>query len=235
MSGLAARAEALRKRIETAAREARRDPADVRLLAISKTFPVERVLEATAAGLRSFGENRVQEAETKIPEVRAAADVRLDWHLVGPLQRNKARRAVELFDWIHSVDRPALASVLERHAEALQRRPRVFIQVNVDEEEQKSGVAPTELAPLAEHVDAMAHLELVGLMAIPRACKDPEQVRPSFARLRELLQQLNEGRAEEARLTELSIGMSADFEAAILEGATWVRIGSAIFGERTVG
>ncbi len=235
MSGIAARAEALRKRIDTVAREAGRDPADVRLLAISKTFPAERVLEATAAGLRSFGENRVQEAETKIPEVRAAADVRLDWHLVGQLQRNKARRAVELFDWIHSVDRPALASTLERHAEALQRRPRVLIQVNVDEEEQKAGVLPTELAQLAEHVDAMTHLELVGLMAIPRACEDPEQVRPSFERLRELLQQLNEGRADEARFTELSMGMSADFEAAIREGATWVRIGSAIFGERVKG
>ena len=235
MSGIAARAEALRKRIDTVAREAGRDPADVQLLAISKTFPAERVLEATAAGLRSFGENRVQEAETKIPEVRAAADVRLDWHLVGQLQRNKARRAVELFDWIHSVDRPALASTLERHAEALQRRPRVLIQVNVDEEEQKAGVLPTGLAQLAKHVDAMTHLELVGLMAIPRACEDPEQVRPSFERLRELLQQLNEGRADEARFTELSMGMSADFEAAIREGATWVRIGSAIFGERVKG
>ncbi len=232
MSGIGARAEALRKRIETAAREAGRDPADVQLLAISKTFPAERVLEATAAGLRSFGENRVQEAESKILEVRAAAKPRLDWHLVGQLQRNKAQRAVELFDWIHSVDRPALATALERHAERLQRRPRVFLQVNVDEEEQKAGVAPNELAQLAEHVDAMAHLELVGLMAIPQACDDPEQVRPSFARLRELLQQLNRGRAEEARLTELSMGMSADFEAAIREGATWVRVGSAIFGER---
>jgi pyridoxal phosphate enzyme (YggS family) len=211
MSEIGARAEALRKRIETAARGAGRDPGDVKLLAISKTFPAERVLEATIAGLRSFGENRVQEAETKIPEVRGATDLRLDWHLVGQLQRNKARRAVELFDWIHSVDRPALASALERHAEALQRKPRILIQVNVDEEEQKAGVAPTELAQLAE------------------------QVRPSFARLRELLVQLNQGRAEEACLTELSMGMSADFEAAIREGATWVRVGSAIFGERVQG
>ena len=235
MNGIGARAEALRKRIETAARKAGRDPADVQLLAISKTFSAERVLEASAAGLRSFGENRVQEAERKIPEVRAAANVHLDWHLVGPLQRNKARRAVELFDWIHSVDRPALASALERHAETLQRRPRVLIQVNVDEEAQKAGVAPTELAQLAEHVDAMAHLELVGLMAIPRACEDPEEVGPSFARLRELLQQLNQARAEDARLRELSMGMSADFEVAIREGATWVRIGTAIFGERAQG
>ncbi len=235
MSEIGARAEALRKRIETAARGAGRDPGDVKLLAISKTFPAERVLEATIAGLRSFGENRVQEAETKIPEVRGATDLPLDWHLVGQLQRNKARRAVELFDWIHSVDRPALASALERHAEALQRKPRILIQVNVDEEEQKAGVAPTELAQLAEQVDTMAHLELVGLMAVPRVCEDPEQVRPSFARLRELLVQLNQGRAEEACLTELSMGMSADFEAAIREGATWVRVGSAIFGERVQG
>ena len=231
MSGIAARIEELRKRIETAARTAGRDPRAVRLLAVSKTFPAECVLEAAEAGLRSFGENRVQEAETKIPDVNAAAAVPLDWHLVGQLQRNKARRAVELFDWIHSVDRPALAAALERHAEALGRTPRVFIQVNLDEEEHKGGVLPGQLPALVRQVDALPHLELVGLMTIPRACEDPEEVRPSFARLRDLLEETN-GRRERAKLAELSMGMSADFEVAIREGATWVRIGSAIFGER---
>ncbi len=231
MSGIGARIEELRKRIETAARAAGRDPRAVRLLAVSKTFPAECVLEAAEAGLRAFGENRVQEAETKIPDVNAAAAVPLDWHLVGQLQRNKARRAVELFDWIHSVDRPALVAALERHAEALGRTPRVFIQVNVDEEEQKGGVLPGQLPALVRQVDALPHLELVGLMTIPRGCEDPEEVRPSFARLRGLLEETN-ARREGAKLAELSMGMSADFEVAIREGATWVRIGSAIFGER---
>ncbi len=232
MSGIAERAAPLRERIDAAARSAGRDSRSVHLLAVSKTFPAERVLEAVAAGLHSFGENRVQEAETKIPQVCAGTPVSLDWHLVGQLQRNKARRAVELFDWIHSIDRPSLAKALEQHAEALGRTPHVFIQVNVDEEEQKAGVQPTELPALAEQIDALPHLDLVGLMAIPRVCEDPEEMRPSFARLRSLLEELNADRGQEQQLTELSMGMSADFEAAIHEGATWIRVGSAIFGER---
>lgn len=227
MSGIAERLRVVRERIEGAARGAGRPPGDVRLLAVSKTFSVASVLEAAAAGQRSFGENRVQEAEGKIP---ALASEKLDWHLVGHLQRNKARRAVELFDWIHSVDRPELAAALERHARALERRPSVLVQVNIDEEEQKGGVRPSDLAGLVAQVDTLPHLALVGLMAIPRACEDPEEVRLSFSRLRCLLQELNERR--EKPLTELSMGMSADFEVAIAEGATWVRIGTAVFGER---
>ncbi len=232
MSEIAARVEALRKRVELAARAAGRDPGSVRLLAVSKTFPARCVLEAVEAGLRCFGENRVQEADTKIPELRTATEVTLDWHLVGQLQRNKAQRAVELFDWIHSVDRPALAAALERHAEALGRRPRVLLQVNIDEEGQKGGVRPGDVASLAEQVGALPHLELVGLMTIPRACEDPEEVRPSFASLRELLEEINRQRSADKQLSELSMGMSADFEVAIQEGATWIRIGTAIFGER---
>ena len=232
MSGLAARLAALRERIAHAARSAGRDPADVKLLAVSKTQPAERVCEAVRAGLTAFGENRVQEAEAKIPAVRALCAENLEWHLIGGLQRNKARRAVELCDVIQSVDRPELLAALDKAAAASGRRPRIFLQVNVDEEPQKSGCAPAELAELARAAEACAHLDWVGLMAIPRACEDPEQVRPSFARLRALLDELNRARPAERRRVELSMGMTADFEVAVQEGATWLRLGTALFGER---
>jgi hypothetical protein len=165
--------------------------------------------------------------------VRAASDACVEWHFIGPLQRNKARRAVELFDVIESVDRASLARELAQAARALGRRPRILLQVNVDAEPQKAGVPPGGLTDLLETVDALPDLEPVGLMAIPRAASDPEQSRPAFARLRELLEKTNAGRDPSHRLAELSMGMSADFEVAIEEGATWVRVGSAIFGERT--
>ena len=228
MSAVAARLAEVRARLRAAASAAGRDPDSVRLLAVSKSFPAERVREAIAAGQRCFGENRVQEATRKIPEL--AGEAGLDWHLVGQLQRNKARRAVELFDWIHSVDRPELARALDRHATALGRRPRVLLQVDLDDEPQKGGVPPAELAALAAEVDALPGLELEGLMTIPRPCDDAEQLRPCFARLRGLLEELSRGR--EHALTELSMGMSADFEVAVAEGATWVRIGTRVFGER---
>ena len=229
MSGLAGRLATVRARIERAALAAARDPGDVGLIAVSKTFPPERVLEAVAAGLRVFGENRVQEAADKIPTVARATPVPIEWHLVGSLQRNKARRAVELFDVIHSVDRPALAHALERAAEQSGRRPGVLLQVDLEEEPQKGGVAPGDAAALAAEVAALPHLELLGLMAIPRARPDPEQQRPAFARLRSLLEELT---LKHVGLSELSMGMSSDFEVAIAEGATRVRIGTAIFGER---
>jgi pyridoxal phosphate enzyme (YggS family) len=232
VSGLAARLAEIRERIARAARASGRDPADVKLLAVSKTQPADAVCEAVRAGLVAFGENRVQEAEPKIPAVRALSSAKLEWHLIGPLQRNKARRAVELFDVIQSVDRPELLTALDKAAGASGRRPRVLLQVNVDEEPQKSGCAPASLAALARAADACAHLEWLGLMAIPRACEDPEQVRPSFARLRALLDDLNRARSAEAERRELSMGMTADFEVAVQEGATWLRIGTALFGER---
>ncbi len=230
MSEIAERFASLRARLDRAAEKAGRDPGTVRLLAVSKTFEAARVREAIDAGHRSFGENRVQEAAAKIPELSAPGAPPLDWHLVGQLQRNKARTAVELFDWIHSVDRASLARALEGHAAALGRRPRVLIQVNVDQEPQKGGVAPAELADLVAEIDALPHLRLEGLMAIPLPRSDPEALRPAFARLRELLEELN--RARERELTELSMGMSADFEVAVAEGASWVRIGTGVFGER---
>jgi pyridoxal phosphate enzyme (YggS family) len=174
----------------------------------------------------------VQEASAKIPAVAAATRIPLEWHMVGQLQRNKARKAVELFDVIQSVDRTELAAALARAAGDLGRRPRILIQVNVDEEAQKAGVLPKEAPRLLAEIDRLPQLAPVGLMALPRACDDPEEVRPSFARLRTLLDHLNAGRTEERRLAELSMGMTGDFEAAVEEGATWVRLGTAIFGER---
>jgi pyridoxal phosphate enzyme (YggS family) len=232
VSDLADRLGEVRERIGGAAHRVGRDPAAVRLVAVSKTFPAARVLEGIAAGIDCFGENRIQEASRKLPEVRAASHAPVEWHFVGALQRNKARRAVELFDVIESVDRAPLARDLAKAARELGRRPRVLLQVNVDAEPQKAGVAPAELPELLECVDALPELEPVGLMAIPQPQRDPERLRPAFARLRELLEAANAGRRPERRLAELSMGMSADFEVAIEEGATWVRLGTAIFGER---
>ena len=233
MSDLGERLDDVRQRIAGAARRVGRDPAQIRLVAVSKTFPAVRVLEAISAGVDRIGENRVQEASQKIPEVRATSGACVEWHFIGPLQRNKARRAVELFDVIESVDRASLARELAKAARSLGRRPRILLQVNVDAEPQKAGVPPGALPDLLEIVDALPDLEPVGLMAIPRAASDPEQARPAFARPGELLEKINAGRDPSHRLAELSMGMSADFEVAIEEGATWVRVGSAIFGERT--
>jgi pyridoxal phosphate enzyme (YggS family) len=232
VSAIAERLVEVRARIARAAERAGRDPAGVKLLAVSKMQPPESVVAAVRAGLRAFGENRVQEADAKIPAVRALCAEPLEWHLIGPLQRNKARRAAELVDVIQSVDRLELVAALDKAASAARRRPRVFLQVNVDDEPQKSGCAPDELAELARAVEASASLDWVGLMAIPRACEDPEQVRPSFARLRALLDDLNRSRPAEGRRRELSMGMTADFEVAVEEGATWLRIGTALFGAR---
>jgi pyridoxal phosphate enzyme (YggS family) len=244
---LAERVRELRARIERAASKAGRDPASVRLIAVTKGVSADRVREAMAAGLRTFGENRVQEGASKIEALAAgtrpsepageplATPDRIEWHLIGSLQRNKARAAARLFDVIHSLDRPELALALAQAAEALGRRLPVLLQINVDEEPQKAGARPAQLRELLEAVERLPALEPIGLMAIPRACEDPEQVRPSFARLRSLQDDLNSGRPDERRLREISIGMSADFEVAIEEGATLVRIGSALFGPRRTG
>ncbi|HTO09772.1 MAG TPA: YggS family pyridoxal phosphate-dependent enzyme [Myxococcota bacterium] len=232
MSELAARLRDVRARIERAARAAGRDPAEVRLLAVTKTQPPERVAEAVGLGLRAFGENRVQEAEGKIEALRRLTSEPLEWHLIGTLQRNKVKRAAALCDVIQSVDRAPLVESLAHEAGALGRRLRVFLQVNVDDEPQKGGCAPADLPALARRTEASPGLELLGLMVIPRACEDPEEVRPSFARLRALLAELNRARGDAPPLRELSMGMSSDFEVAVSEGATWLRLGTVLFGER---
>jgi pyridoxal phosphate enzyme (YggS family) len=211
--------DAVRARLTHAAGLAGRDPAAIELIAISKTQPAEAIRPLLAAGHRSFGENRVQEAAAKWPALRAAApDVRL--HLVGRLQSNKAAEAVALFDYIHSVDRPSLIAALARAMAATGRRPACFVQVNIGEEPQKGGCAIADLAGLLAAARAAA-LPVVGLMAVPPV---GVEAAPYFALLAKL--------AREHDLAGLSMGMSADYETAAMLGATHVRIGTALFGAR---
>lgn len=214
-------------RIALACRPVGRDPAGVRLVAVSKTVPPERVRAALAAGLTDFGENRVQEAAGKAPLVPGAR-----WHLVGPLQSNKARRAVELFDVIQSVDSVELAGRLGRVAAELRpgRPLPVLLQVNVDVDPHKAGFTPDGLAAALPALLALPALRVVGLMTIGRLVGDPEEARPTFRRLRELSARL---RAAQPGLgPELSMGMSDDYPVAVEEGATIVRVGRALFGAR---
>ena len=219
-------------RVEAAARRAGRAASEITLIGISKTVPADRIGEAISAGLVDLGENRVQEAATKIPELARmlgpAAD-RVTWHLVGNLQSNKARRAVELFSVIHSVDSFALADRLSRSATDLGRTTRVLIQVDLAGEPTKHGIVPEGLAGLAAQVRALPGLTLCGLMTLPPLFEDPEDSRPDFQRLRAIRDELIAGGIN---LPHLSMGMSNDFEVAIEEGATMVRVGRALFGQR---
>jgi len=216
----AERLKAVADSIARTAREEGRDPASVTLIAVSKTFPVEAVEPVLAAGHRVFGENRVQEAKAKWPALRERyPDVEL--HLIGPLQSNKARDAVTLFDVIHSLDRPSLAEALVREMERTGRRPRLFVQVNTGEEPQKAGVAPAEADAFIAQCRDRWKLPVVGLMCIPPVDEPPS---PHFALLAKI--------AARNGLSCLSMGMSADFEQAVMLGATHVRVGSAIFGAR---
>ena len=220
------RVDAVLRRMGEACRRAGRSPDEVELVAVSKTFGPDAVAEAAACGLSVFGENRVQEAAAKIP----AGPGHLRWHLVGHLQRNKAAYAVELFDLIHSVDSVRLLEALDRAADALGKTQRVLVEVNVAGEASKFGVAPEDLPALLVEARRLSRIELAGLMCIPPPVEDLERARPHFRRLRELRDRCTEEQG--LLLPELSMGMSHDFEVAIEEGATLVRVGSAIFGER---
>ena len=217
-------------RIAAAARKAARKKDEVTLIGVSKTQPAEAIRTAYEAGLRHFGENRVQEWEGK----RAAlGDLQATWHLVGHLQSNKAARAAGLFHSVDSLDDLVLAQRLSRARDGQngERKLRVLLEVRVEEEESKSGVKPEAAAGLVEKVSALSHLELAGLMCIPPFLEDAEQVRPYFRRLRDLRDALSRTLGRD--FTVLSMGMSHDFEVAIEEGATEVRVGTAIFGSRT--
>jgi pyridoxal phosphate enzyme (YggS family) len=220
-------------RIARAAGRAGRDPASVALVGIAKRKPAAAVAGAVRAGLRRIGESYVQEAARKLPELEAllaatgTAPPRR--HFVGRLQRNKARDAVRLFDVIESVDRLDLALELERRAAAASRSLDALLQVDLAGEPRKGGVAPADLPRLLDALAKLERLRVRGLMAIPPASDDPERSRPWFAKLRELRDAVDPGGAG---LRELSMGMSADFEIAIEEGATWVRVGTALFGPR---
>ena len=210
---------AVRQRIGRAAERARRDPAEIGLLAVTKLFPAAVIRQAYELGLREFGENYVREFEQKAPEVADLADAR--FHLIGHLQSNKSKKAAELFQVIQTVDSPRLARRLNDAGRALE----VMIEVKLSEEEAKSGADPALVAEVIAAVRACGNLRLLGLMTMPPWTEDPEASRPYFRRLREL--------AERHGLRQLSMGMSHDLEAAVEEGATCVRVGTALFGKRT--
>ncbi len=218
--------QAVRQRVADAARACGRDPAAVGLIAVSKTFGADAVAAAHACGQRVFGENYVQEAVDKIV---ALASLGLEWHFIGPIQSNKTRQIAENFAWVHSVDRAKIAERLSAARPDALAPLQVCIQINIGDENTKSGVAPADALALARAIAALPRLKLRGLMTIPPASDDPAQQRRYFAELRKLNEQLAKAGVA---LDTLSMGMSADLEAAIAEGATLVRVGTAIFGQR---
>jgi PLP dependent protein len=217
--GLRERTDAVRERLEAAAARAGRRSEDVQLIAVTKVFPVEAILEGYEAGLRDFGENYVQEFEGKAPHVAGLTGAR--FHLIGHLQSNKSKKAAELFQVIHTVDSAKLAQRLNDSGAALD----VFVEVKLSHEESKAGAGPAEVAGIVEAVRASGNLRLLGLMTVPPWTEDAEASRPYFAKLREM--------ADGFGLRGLSMGMSNDMEVAIEEGATCVRVGTALFGRRT--
>lgn len=225
VDGIRERLAVVRRRIEAAAERSGRVASSVTLVAVSKTMPVETIREAVSAGAGILGENRVQEARDKIAALAGAAQ----WHLIGHLQTNKAKVAVGLFDRIHSLDSIRLAHELDRHAGEAGRRVRCLVQVNVGGEAQKDGASEEEVRPLLEEARRLPHVLVEGLMVIPPFLSDPEAVRPFFRRLRVLRDKLAR---DGFPLPDLSMGMTHDFEVAIEEGATLVRVGTAIFGPR---
>lgn len=221
--------ERVQDRIRRACVRSGRVPGDVRLVAVSKTMPAEAVRQAYAAGLREFGENRVQEAAAKQKELE---DIDVTWHLIGHLQSNKARQACDLFSWIQSVDSLAIAQRIDRFATGLGHKLPVLIEVHLGDEASKFGVEESELVRLAQQVGALESLDLRGLMVLPPFFDDPQDVRPYFSRLRELAVRIEARKLTGVQMRELSMGMSHDFEIAIEEGATIVRVGTALFGAR---
>jgi pyridoxal phosphate enzyme (YggS family) len=220
MPDIATNLERVRERLARAAERAGRRPDDVLLIAVSKTVDVERIRAGVAAGVTALGENRVQEAKAKIAELgRPAA-----WHLIGHLQTNKVKDALPLFDVIHSLDRLELAREIERRAAARGQAVDALLQVNVAAEASKGGVGPDAVGETLDAIGKLAHVRVRGLMTIPPEVERAEDSRPWFRRLREL--------AERHGLRELSMGMSGDFEVAVEEGATMVRVGTAVFGPR---
>ena len=214
-------------RLAAAAQRVRRRPEDITLVGVTKLIGLERIQPALAAGLRHLGENYVQEALDKYEVIGDRAI----WHFIGHLQRNKVRYVVPRFDLIETVDSLRLAQEIDKRATQVGKRMPVLLQVNVGDEDSKFGVAPSELGALWDQVAALAHLEVQGLMAIPPLAPEPEQSRPYFRRLREMAEEL-EASAPGPRVRHLSMGMTQDFEVAIEEGATIVRVGTGIFGPR---
>lgn len=229
MTAILSNLQATREAIAQAAKAAHRNVTEVRLLAVSKTFPAEMVREAYQGGQTAFGENYLQEALEKIV---ALNDLPLEWHFIGPIQSNKTRTIAENFLWVHGVDRLKIAVRLSEQRPARLPPLNICLQVNVSGEASKSGVPPEEVAGLAQEIERLPHIRLRGLMTIPAPAKNEMEQRVPFSQMRVLLDELN---SRGLGLDTLSMGMSHDYPAAILEGATIVRIGTAIFGNRDYG
>lgn len=229
MDSVAENLAGIRERIEAACARAGRAPTGVRLVGVTKTVPVERIREGIGAGISILGENYIQEALRK---KEALADLPVSWHCIGHLQTNKAKYAVECCDWIETLDRESLARELDRQAARVGRKITALIQVNIGGESSKSGITPEDLSPFFKTASQFENLEIRGLMALPPFFDQPERARPYFRRMRELLDRLKQECSAPELLSELSMGMSGDFEVAIEEGATLVRIGTALFGSR---
>ncbi|MBI5196037.1 MAG: YggS family pyridoxal phosphate-dependent enzyme [Nitrospirae bacterium] len=225
--------KAVRDRIKKAALRAGRNPEEIKLIAVTKTVSLEKIAEAVRAGVVIFGENRVQEAHEKISNFKfQISNLKIEWHLIGHLQSNKTKNAVQLFDLIHSIDSAGLAEEVNRQAEKINKVQRALVEVKLSEEETKHGVSENNLMPLLEKTNNLQNLKLEGLMTMPPFFDDPERARPYFRRLRKLRDDINKIQDSRFKIQDLSMGMSNDFEVAIEEGATMVRIGTAIFGER---
>lgn len=223
--------ETIRKRMAQAAARAGRNPETIRLMAVSKTVEPERIRQAIDAGIALLGENYVQEAREKIPAIGHGAQ----WHMIGHLQTNKAKYVVNLFDWIHSVDRLELACELDRRAGQNNRKLNILMEVNVSGEPSKSGAEPPSVLELVRQISVLPNLSIRGLMTMPPYSNDPETSRPYFVALRKLRDAIAAAAIPRVSMDELSMGMTDDFEVAIEEGATIIRVGRAIFGERSPG
>ena len=230
MNTIQTRLAALLARIQSAAAAAGRPGDGIRLVAVSKTFPCEAIRQAIAAGVSDIGENYIQEARNKFEALQGTA---VKWHFIGRLQTNKAKQAVRMFDLIHTLDSYKLALELDRYARRLHKIQPVLIQVNVAGEATKAGVAPEEALSLVRQAAALENIAVKGLMTMPPYFNAPEKVRPFFAALRQLRDRIRHEEIANIGMEELSMGMTGDFEAAVAEGATLVRIGTAVFGERS--
>ena len=227
---IAERIDPIRQRIEQTALSVGRDPAGIRLVAVTKTVPADNIRAAMAAGIDIFGESYLQESK---PKIEALADMPATWHFIGHLQSKKAKDAVRYFDLIHSVDRFKLAAALDRHAETIGKVQDILIQVNLSGEQTKSGLAKDETTDMIIEISRLAHVRIRGLMTLPPFFDEAaERVRPYFAALAALRDRIEALHIDNICMQELSMGMTGDFEVAVQEGATLVRIGTAIFGER---
>lgn len=219
----------IRERIDKAAVEAGRNPSDIKLVAVSKTKPAEAVIEAAEAGATIFGENYIQESIEKAETVKVPG---IEWHFIGHLQSNKAKFAVRIFDMIHSVDSLKLAKEIDKQAKKIGKVQDILVQVNISMEETKSGVSEAQAEDLVKSIGALDNVSVKGLMTMPPFFNEPDQARPYFSALRTLAERIRALGLKNVSMSELSMGMTGDFEPAIQEGSTYVRIGTAIFGSR---